>query len=132
MNAQRGESLRGALAETYVAKAFLFRHGKDVLDGIWDIVPCEVIDAIVPKFGRVRVMMYRFLRVLVSAVVAQPYVKAHLDKDKRYAPLRRSQAYPHLGVHEEAMVQVHHWLACRRAHSPSVLSLLVTETVQTQ
>lgn len=76
MYAQRGEGLRGALAESDVAEAGRLRRVEDVLDGIRDVVPGELIDGEVPKLGAVRAGVDGLLRVLVASIVAQPHIKA--------------------------------------------------------
>ena len=69
MNTQCGKGLRRTLTEADVAETRLLCHVKDVVDGLWDVMPGKVVDAVVPELGRVGVMIYRLLGVLIPAVV---------------------------------------------------------------
>lgn len=57
MNAECGKCLRGALAETNVAHAVSLGDVQDIANRIRDIMPGEVVKAVVPELDRIRVMM---------------------------------------------------------------------------
>ena len=75
MNTERSECLSSTLAETDVADAWFLGDVDDVFNRVRNVVPSEVVNAEVPKLGRVRVVMDRLLGVLVPPVVAQPDVE---------------------------------------------------------
>ena len=75
MNTERSERLSSTLAETDVADAWFLGDVDDVFNRVRNVVPSEVVNAEVPKLGRVRVMMDGLLGVLVPPVVAQPDVE---------------------------------------------------------
>lgn len=79
MDAQGCERLSRALAEAYIAQTLFLRGREYVLDGVWNVMPREFIDAVVPEFGGVWIMMYRLLGVFVTAIIAEPDIEALFD-----------------------------------------------------
>ncbi len=96
MDAEGCERLGGALAEADIAEAGLLGHLEDIRDGVGDVVPGKVIDAVVPELGRVGVVVDGLLGVLVAAVVAKPDVEAELDKGEGEGALGGGEADPYL------------------------------------
>ena len=45
-----------------------------------------------------------------SPVVSKPDIKAMFDKNEWQTTFSIRYAHPYLAVHEQAMVQVHHWI----------------------
>ena len=111
MNAERSKCLRGSLAKSDVTEALFLRHVQDVFDRVRDIMPCKVVDAVVPKFGAVWIVVDALLGVLVATVVPEPDVEAELDEDKGKAAGGVSLTDPYLAVHQQAMMQVDDGLA---------------------
>jgi len=66
MNTQRSKGLRCPLAEANIAQGWGFGDVKDIMYGIWNVVPGEIVDAKVPELIRVRACVHGFLRVLVT------------------------------------------------------------------
>ena len=87
MDAEGSEGLRGTLAETNVAQTGLLGYVEDVGDGIGDVMPGEVVYAVVPKLGRVWVMVDRLLGVFVATIIAQPNVKPQFNEGEGEAAL---------------------------------------------
>ena len=61
MNGEGSKGLSGALTETDVAEILRLGNFEDVRNGIRDVVPGEVIQRVVPKLFRVRIMVYALL-----------------------------------------------------------------------
>ena len=94
MNAESGKSLCSALAEPNVANTRRLRSVDNVLDCIRNIMPCEIVDTVIPELGRIGTMVDRFLRVLVATVIPQPYIKAYKHKvDKRIERIELTAAH---------------------------------------
>jgi len=66
MNTQRSKGLRCPLAEANIAQGRGFGDVKDIMNGIWNVVPGEIVNAEVPELVGVRACVHRFLRVLVT------------------------------------------------------------------
>ena len=78
MNAECSKCLRGALTEANIAQAVRVGDIQDIVNRIRNIMPGKVVEAVIPKLDRIRVVMNRLLGILVSSVIAQPYVEAYL------------------------------------------------------
>lgn len=75
MYAESGKRLRRSLTETNITYARGLGSVEDVVDSIRNVVPCKIIDTVVPEFRRIWPMMDRFLGVLVPAIVPEPNIK---------------------------------------------------------
>ncbi len=106
MDTECSESLSRPLTKANIADTGFVRDLENVLDGVGNVVPSEVIDTIVPEFGRIRIMVDGFLGILVSPIVTQPDIEAKFNQNKGDASPRGIEADPDLRVHEEAMVKV--------------------------
>lgn len=51
--------MSGTLTEADITQAGFLGNAQDVGDGVGDVVPGEVINAVVPEFVRIRVMVNR-------------------------------------------------------------------------
>lgn len=49
MYTESGEGLGCALAKAYITDCLGFSAFEDVIYRVWDIVPCEIINAVGPK-----------------------------------------------------------------------------------
>lgn len=82
MNAERGECLSSALTEANITKTWFTSNTENIFDRVGYVMPRKVVHTVVPKLGGVRVVVYRFLGILVSAIVAQPYIESELDESE--------------------------------------------------
>lgn len=107
MYAEGGESLSGALTESDIAEALRVSEVEDVLNRVGDVAPGKVVDAEIPKFGGVWVVVNGFLRVLIASVVTQPNVEAQFGENEGKRALGICEADPDLGVHEKTVVKIY-------------------------
>lgn len=127
-----GESLSGALAESDIAEALCVSEVEDVLDRVGDITPGKVVDAEVPEFGGVWVVVNRFLRVLVASVVTQPNVEAQFGENEGKRALGVCEAYPDFGIHEKTMVEVYDRLVGSYTRERRGLAFACRKTMKTE
>lgn len=137
MDAQRGKSLGGALAEANVAQARLMRRLEDVVDRVRDVVKGKLVHAEVPELCVGRGHVDVLLAVLVAAVVAEPDVVAALDELKGQTALAGRQTDPDVAVHHQAVVQIDDLLAQARLARAGIdalglLAALPAQAVQSQ
>ena len=120
------------MAEADITQAGLLGDLEDILYGVGDVVPCEIVYAVVPEFGGVGVVVNGFLGVLVATVVTHPHVETELDKGEGERALGARETYPDLGVHEKAMMEVDDRFMGRRADVFSVLCLLCGKAMKAE
>ncbi len=113
------------------------RSLENVGDGIRNVVKGKLVHAEVPEAARGGRSVNALLRVLVSAVVAEPDIVSSFYQLKWQASLLVGQANPHLAVHHETMVEVDDLLLDAFGPISAVdahifLSLTPAESVQTQ
>jgi hypothetical protein len=77
MNAEGRERLCSALTETDIAYISSLGGINNILNSVRNVVPGEIIQAVIPEFLRVRTMMDRLFRVLVTAVIPKPYIETY-------------------------------------------------------
>lgn len=88
MNGEGRKRLSGTLAEADVANILRLGDVEDVINGIRDVVPCKVVNRIVPKLFRVRVIFHALFRIFVASVIPQPNVKPKVDQNKGESAIR--------------------------------------------
>ena len=76
MYAERGEGLCCALAEADITDAGRLGIIENILYGVRDIVPSEIVDAEVPELRGTGFVMKGFLGIFIAAIVPQPNVKS--------------------------------------------------------
>lgn len=130
--AESGERLSGSLTESNVAEALRVGEAENVLYRVGDVAPCKVIDAEVPEFGRVRVVVDRLFGVFVAPIVAQPDVEAKFGQNERKRAFRVGEADPDFGVHEKTMVKVYDRLICGYTGKRRGLAFASRETMETE
>jgi hypothetical protein len=104
VNAEGSKGLSSALTETDVAETGCTGDLENIFDGIWDVMPCKIINGEVPKLERVGIMVDGLFGVLVAAIVAEPHIITQLCENKRDRTFWACETNPYLGIHEKAVV----------------------------
>lgn len=145
MDTQSSKSLCCALTEANVAETRYVGGVENVLDGVGDIMPCEIVNAEIPECGSIGTRFDGFFGVFVAAVVSQPNIKTCVSletfivkgveltsfhKNKRQGTLRVRQAHPHLTVHEQTVMKVHDRFPSRSPGATLPMPLLRRQSMQ--